>query len=453
MPEHLLIVSRGKLFAFIGCALLLFQGCAEETILHGTPSVDHMTPHQAYAVSLKEADLDRTALGQAWFDANKLAFDKAPLVQAPFREVAYLDPQEVTARGYRLQLLHGQTLSIQVSTQETEPMQLFIDLYEIPEEPDEQLRHIASADSLNQIAIEAKKDLTYLVRVQPELLRGGRYTIDIQVDAALGFPVAGKNSGAIHSYFGASRDGGRRSHKGVDIFAPKGTPVVAISSGYVARIDRTAIGGKVIWVRDATRNQAYYYAHLDEYMIEPHTRVEPGDTLGTVGTTGNAVNTPPHLHFGIYSTRRALDPLPFIQEITQHMPQVAADTSRLGDWIRVTSQLAKLRSAPSGRADLLEELPQYTALRVIGGSRNWYYVELPDGKGGFIHSSLTENTDAPISNLHLAAGQPIKDRPDRFAALIDSLGIDSQLPVFGRFGNYVGVTSPSGRTGWIAAMD
>jgi murein DD-endopeptidase MepM/ murein hydrolase activator NlpD len=412
-----------------------------------------MTPHQAYAVSLKEARLDQTALGQAWFDASDFALDKAPLIQPPFREVAYLDPKEVTARGYQVRLLHGQKLSIHVTPQVTEPMKLFIDLYEMPGEEEALLRHVVSADSLNRIAIEANDDLTYLVRVQPELLRGGRYTIDIQVNAALGFPVAGKNSHAIQSYFGAPRDGGRRLHKGVDIFARKGTPVIAISPGYVARVDETPIGGKVIWVRDAIRNQAYYYAHLDKHLVNARTRVEIGDTLGTVGTTGNAITTPPHLHFGIYATRRALDPLPFIHEISMNIPQVAADTSRLGDWIRVNSPVARLYSAPYSESDLLDELPRHTALRVIGGSQNWYFVQLPDGKDGFIAANLTEGADAPISNLQLVSGQPIKDRPSEFAVSIDSFGVDSKLPVFGRFGNFVGVTAPNGRAGWVAAMD
>ena len=61
-------------------------------------------------------------------------------------------------------------------------------------------------------------------------------------------------------------------HKGVDIFATTGTPVVAISDGFVARVDQTVVGGKVIWVRDAKRNQAYYYAHLDEFLTEEFVR-------------------------------------------------------------------------------------------------------------------------------------------------------------------------------------
>ena len=176
-------------------------------------------------------------------------------------------------------------------------MNIFIDLYEIPEAVEEPPRHVATADSSNAIIIEPRDDLNYLVRLQPELLRGGKYRIDIEADASLEFPVAGHSTNHIYSFWGAPRDGGRRSHEGVDIFADIGTPVVAISPGYVSRLDETKIGGKVIWVRDAKRNQAYYYAHLDEFLIEPGTRVNAGDTLGTVGNTGNAIFTPPTSSF------------------------------------------------------------------------------------------------------------------------------------------------------------
>ena len=453
MPEPQFYESKRLLIPLMGCLLLISAGCAEEQVIEGYRSTNSLTPHQAYATSLEAADLSHTALGQAWIDASESALQNATHVESPFREVGYLDPKEVAARGYRLDVLQGQVLSARVSLQSSDSMHLFIDLYEILDDSSNTLRYVATADSSNHLLIEPKTDITYLIRIQPELLRGGRYQVDIEVDAALGFPVAGITSASIFSFYGAPRDGGRRLHKGVDIFAEKGTPVVAISDGYVARIDETMIGGKVIWVRDALRNQAYYYAHLDAFLTDPFVRVQRGDTLGLVGNTGNARNTPSHLHFGIYATRRALDPLPFIQQVEHAPAQIAADTSRIGDWIRITSNHARLQKAPYRRAELLDELPRHTALRVVGSTRNWYYVELPDGQDGFILASQTEEADAPLRSLQLAAGRSIKDLPSIASIAIDSIEVDSELPVFGEFGNYVGVTSPSGRTGWIESMD
>ena len=437
------------------CVLLILcvQGCAKERILQGNSNTNGLTPRQAYAVSLEEANLNTTALGQAWFDAGERAMSRAVDVRPPYREVVFIDPKEVTARGFRFQLQQGQQLTVQVTVEPTDTLNLFIDLFEIPEDPLEFPRHVATADSLNTILIEPRQDRTYLIRLQPELLRGGKYRIDIEASASLGFPVAGHSSRNIFSFFGAKRDGGRRLHEGVDIFARRGTPVVAISDGYVTRVEETTIGGKVIWVRDAIRNQAYYYAHLDEFMVSESQRVRTGDTLGTIGNTGNAINTPSHLHFGLYTMRRPVDPFPFIHNLSDAIPQVAADTSRLGNWVRITSTLAQLKTSPYKEAEVLDELPRHTALMVVGGSKDWYYVQLPDEKHGFIQARLTEEANAPIRSVQLASGQSIKFRPSYSAVSIDSVGANSQVPVFGEFRDFVGVTSPSGRTGWIVAMD
>lgn len=445
--------SSIKYYISCGCLLLLLNGCSKEQILQGEDSVGGLTPRQAYAVSLEEANLDETALGQAWFEAGEQAMSRAVFVQPPFREVGYMDPKEVTARGYRIQLQQGQRLSVKVTVPSSDSLNIFIDLYELPEVVGEPPRHVATADSSNAILVEPRKDLTYLICLQPELLRGGKYRIDIESGASLGFPVAGRNTKDIFSFWGASRDGGRRTHEGVDIFAQKGTPVVAISDGYVSRVEETRIGGKVIWVRDAIRNQAYYYAHLDEFLTVQGARVNKGDTLGTVGNTGNAINTPSHLHFGIYHIRRPRDPLPFIHNVAERIPSVAADTSQLGHWVRVTSRMASLKNGPYNESEVIENLPRHTALLVVGGSSDWYYVQLPNEKHGFVRTRYIEEADAPIRKMQLASGQSLKYRPSYSAVSIDSVGPNSQVTVFGEFQDFVGVRSPNGRTGWIVAMD
>ena len=139
------------------------------------------------------------------------------------------------------------------------------------------------------------------------------------VSKSLTFPVAGKKSN-IGSLWGASRDGGRRKHRGIDIFAKKGTPVVAISDGVITLKDNTPIGGKTLWLKSSSHGVTAYYAHLDQHLVKEGQRVRKGQVIGTVGKTGNARTTPPHLHFGIASGKGWVNPLPYVK----HSSKVAA---------------------------------------------------------------------------------------------------------------------------------
>lgn len=113
-------------------------------------------------------------------------------------------------------------------------------------------------------------------------------------------PVVGASRQSIISFYGDARDGGKRRHEGIDIFAPKGTIVVAPSDGVITSVGYNSLGGKVIWMNDSRRKHSYYFAHLDSQIVRSGVIVKQGDTLGTVGNTGNARRTRSHLHFGIY---------------------------------------------------------------------------------------------------------------------------------------------------------
>jgi murein DD-endopeptidase MepM/ murein hydrolase activator NlpD len=129
---------------------------------------------------------------------------------------------------------------------------------------------------------------------------------------SLTFPVSGNRSN-IGSFWGDERDGGKRKHQGIDIFAKKGTPVVAVCDGIVTRTGTNRLGGKVVWLQAYTHPWSAYYAHLDEQKVKPGQLVKKGQVLGTVGNTGNAKTTPPHLHFGIYKWVGVTDPMPYVK--------------------------------------------------------------------------------------------------------------------------------------------
>ncbi len=88
------------------------------------------------------------------------------------------------------------------------------------------------------------------------------------------------------------------THKGIDIFAEKGTPIIAATNGLVIYTYEGGKGGKSVMVL-GPKWRFHYYAHMDEIKTFPLKPVKRGAVLGTVGNTGNAINTPPHLHYVI----------------------------------------------------------------------------------------------------------------------------------------------------------
>ena len=101
--------------------------------------------------------------------------------------------------------------------------------------------------------------------------------------------------------WGAPRDGGRRRHQGIDLLAPAGTPVVAVTSGHITRLSNQdrGRGGIRLWLRDR-RGTAYYSAHNQHNLVRLGQRVHAGQLVARVGATGNARGGPPHLHFQLH---------------------------------------------------------------------------------------------------------------------------------------------------------
>ncbi|MGQ0680147.1 MAG: M23 family metallopeptidase [Actinomycetota bacterium] len=107
-------------------------------------------------------------------------------------------------------------------------------------------------------------------------------------------------------------------HKGTDIFAAFGTPIVTSESGRVIAKGTAGAGGISVWV-GADTGTAYYYAHLQSWVkgLAVGQRVEKGAVIGFVGDTGNAEGGSPHLHFEIHPGGKgspARDPKPFLDD-------------------------------------------------------------------------------------------------------------------------------------------
>jgi murein DD-endopeptidase MepM/ murein hydrolase activator NlpD len=117
---------------------------------------------------------------------------------------------------------------------------------------------------------------------------------------ALIVPVRGVESGDLQGSFEDPRGTSRR-HEAIDILAPRHTPVLAVEDGAVARLFTSAAGGLSVYQFDPAGEYVYFYAHLQRYAagLSDGDAVERGQVLGYVGTTGNAPENTPHLHFAI----------------------------------------------------------------------------------------------------------------------------------------------------------
>ncbi|ALJ01133.1 peptidase M23 [Rufibacter tibetensis] len=431
--------------------LLYVTGCSPQNTLRGV--FEKRTPYEKYEAGLKEAKLDQTALGQQWIAAGEQALRKPIPITLPFKETGYFPADRPLAASYQFTVKEGQKVAVKVETQGQQVPQVFIDLFEANPDNTGEPKRVAYADTTAQnLEYEIEEELPHLLRVQPELLRSGQYTVTIETTPILAFPVQGKDSRAVQSFWGAERDAGARKHEGIDIFAARNTPVVASVEGVVTRVNTTPIGGKVVWLSDLKRQQSLYYAHLDSQLVQPGQRVSIGDTLGLLGNTGNAKTTAPHLHFGIYRFGQgAVDPFPYVYKNRTKPTPLQADAKKLGDWVRVTKGKSSLRTAPASSAEALMTLPQHTPLQVLAGSASWYRVMLPDGQQGYIASSLVETLDKPLQAVKLRREAPLLDASSAQAATQKSLSPDSTVQVLAKQEGFWLVQDANGSKGWISA--
>jgi murein DD-endopeptidase MepM/ murein hydrolase activator NlpD len=138
------------------------------------------------------------------------------------------------------------------------------------------------------------------------------------------FPVYGK-----HNYsdtYGAFRaDTG--FHEGNDIFAAAGTPLVAVCDGSLNRVGTLPISGNRLWVKCSKTGDGFFYAHLSAFASDTRSgeKVKAGQVIGFLGSTGDAEQTPPHLHFEVHPGGGAsVDPYPFLRAWESHRDVPAA---------------------------------------------------------------------------------------------------------------------------------
>ena len=119
------------------------------------------------------------------------------------------------------------------------------------------------------------------------------------LSATLDVPVQGILRSQLRDTYGEARGG--HAHEALDILAARGTPVLSATDGRVLRLFDSKAGGLMVYATDASERFILLYGHLDRYAegLNDGMRLERGQVIGYVGTTGNALAGTPHLHFGI----------------------------------------------------------------------------------------------------------------------------------------------------------
>ena len=356
-----------------------------------------MSPHETYGNRLKTAGLQQTAMGNAWLQTADQSLGKALKISIPYKETGFFAAERVQAATYQFEAKRGEKLYISLSKNPAQNFNVFADVWQ----QSNLNRVLASADTTGKpFVLEVKQTGIYLLRLQPELLRSGEYTLTVQSGPALSFPVAESGKPNIGSFFGADRDAGIRKHEGIDIFAKKGTPALAAANG-IAQPSENKLGGKVVFLHPDDADYTLYYAHLDSQLVHNGQRVSIGDTIGLVGNTGNARTTPSHLHFGIYTNSGAVNPLTFVAPVTKKAAPVLALAKNLNATVRSESKNNKLYESPNEKSSVKEALPENTILHVDAATGNYYKVMLPDGKTGFINSKTVDEVNEPLRKFTL----------------------------------------------------
>ncbi|WP_034918280.1 M23 family metallopeptidase [Gillisia sp. CAL575] len=361
--------------------ILILEGCSE--INKAKDLISNPSAREIYQRDLKIND----QLFAIWeTEKEKSLQNDSIFIELPYHESGKFFPKSFSVYTYLIELHRGDLLSVNIKQDSTSSL-TFIDVFSMENST---YKKIKSSDFRKpELQFEIEKDNLYKVVIQPEIDASSFFNIEIQRSPVYLFPVAGGKNRDAQSFWGAQRDGGKRSHEGIDIFASRGTPVIATVDGRITSSGEKGLGGKQVWLRDTKRGQSLYYAHLDSVAPIKNYQVKAGDTLGFVGNTGNARTTAPHLHFGIY--RRyggAINPYYFIKQNENKEP---IDSSFLPkNQLAIVNNLANLRNSNSVKnSQIIQKLSTGDTIHILGKTLDWYHIKASSSmNSSFLHSSL-----------------------------------------------------------------
>jgi len=367
-----------KKILFIPILFLFFYSCKE--IQKVTDLVTNPSASKVFERSLKDDYLLFEQYEKLYANAknNNLKLDLPAVVYSKS------DSDSYSILAYTVSLKRGERFKIET---DTDSLQFSIDVFSYDSDSNLFEKPILSnKPNTNYLEFEVPRNADYKVVIAPKNKNNTTYNIKLYSDPTILFPVSGKDNKAIKSFWGASRGGGKRKHEGIDIFAKRGTPVVASLDGIVTVTKNDGLGGKQVWMR--ANNPAYtlYYAHLDEIKVAEGKRVVVGDTLGFVGNTGNAKKASPHLHFGIYTShgKGAVDPFPFVRD--KYAPEITNENFLNTALTKLEKN--ELRIGTSSKDKKIQDLEIETPVIVLAKINKWFHIRVDGNVEGFMHESL-----------------------------------------------------------------
>jgi peptidoglycan LD-endopeptidase LytH len=431
---------------FILGVVILFAGC--NGIRNIKNDLANLTPYDRYVQNLRKAGLEERPMVQNWIDAGQEAMRDSIVVPLPFTETGYFLSHRPGARSYRFSVRDGQVLTVNGALKVTSDAKVFADLFLWK---DNEWKSVATSDSSLTLSYEFSRNSKCLLRIQPELLVNAYYSVSIALTPVLINPVSGASNRSIQSFYGDSRDGGKRSHEGVDIFAKKGTPIVAPTKGRISRVGTSKLGGKVVWMYDQQRGHSYYFAHLDSQYVHAGQLVKQGETIGTVGNTGNARRTPPHLHFGIYQAG-SKDPLTYIKTLDAVAELSPLDTTFREAPYKIISKNCSFRSGPDTQAPESVKLKQETFVKILAQTQEYYRVALADGHQGFVLKADVGEADKGVAQFVKSRTEILFDLEDE-NTVIRSVEPNTAIETLANFKEYAFVRTAEGIEGWIQKIN
>jgi murein DD-endopeptidase MepM/ murein hydrolase activator NlpD len=392
------------------------------------------TPLEKYGEKLEDDGLKKTPEGRQWLAASERALQLPVAVSLPYRQAGKFSAAKPQAMGLAFTAKHGERILFTLTKNAADNFVLYAELYKKTITGEAKLVQAVDTN-VTEFSYDVTEAGDYVLKIQPQLLRVGNYELSIASGPSLLFPVAGKKA-YIGSVWGDARDGGKRSHEGVDIFAAKRTPAIAAADGVVAGVREGGIGGKTVWLRPEGQNITLYYAHLDEQLVSEGQLVKRGDTLGLVGNTGNAQFTPPHLHFGVYGYGGALNPFPFVNRQLKTPP--AIPQKKLAGYVRLVKDLQTVNG----------QVKKNTLLLPLAYTAKGYIAELPDGFPLLVSFSAVQEAAQPLGKKIASTATAIYPLPGTDAVPAATLSAGTSVLVLGYFNQYAFVRN--GKTeGWV----